>query len=105
MAELQEIALGIAGVLQHSPLPEPLPITFRGQTLGDGADVVLRIVAECMDADISLSHVALDPALWGFLQANRQPMAVPLVSALQLSGEALFYRGKVRAVEGEGGQS
>lgn len=80
MAGLHEIALGIAGILQHSPTPEPLPITFRGQTLEDGADLVLRIVSECQDADIPLSHVALDPALWGFLQAGDHQAGVLLVS-------------------------
>ncbi len=102
MAGHQEIALGIAGILQRSPMPEPLPVTFRGQTLEDGADLVLRIIAECQDAGIALSHVALDPALWGFLQAGDCPAAVLLVSDLQLSGVALFFRYSARTVGGEG---
>lgn len=102
MAGIQEIALGIASVLQHSPTPEPLPITYRGQTLEDGADLVLRIVAECQNAGIALSHIALDPALWGFLQAGECPFGVLLVPDPQLIGEALFFRYSARSVGGEG---
>ncbi len=100
MAGLQEIALGIASVLQHSPTPEPLPITFRGQTLEDGADLVLRIVAECQDADIPLSQVALDPALWGFLQAGGHQASALIVADPKLSGEALFFRYGSRTIGG-----
>lgn len=102
MAGLQEIALGIAGILQHSPTTEPLPTTFRGQTLEEGADLVLRIISECQDAGIEVPHIALDPALWGFLQAGNHQMTVPLVPNPGLSGEALFYRYSARTVGGAG---
>ena len=60
-------------------------------------------MGECRDGDIPLSHVELDPALWGFLRAKHDQLAVRLVSDPELVGEARFYRYNARAVGGEGG--
>jgi hypothetical protein len=67
MAGIQEIALGVARVLRLSPEPEPLPLTFVGQTLEEAAELVSRVVIECADAGLILHRIDLDPALWGYI--------------------------------------
>ena len=53
MAGLQEIARGIASVLQGSPAPEPLPVTFVGQSIEQAAELLRRIVGECRRPDFA----------------------------------------------------
>jgi hypothetical protein len=60
MAGPREIALGIASVLGKPGLPDPLLISFRGQTVDDAFSVVLAIVAECEDAGLAVAKIELN---------------------------------------------
>ena len=63
MANLQEIALGIASALQFASEPEPLPIDLRGQTPQSATFLVRSIIDECVDAGSALKRVRVDPAV------------------------------------------
>ena len=63
MAGPREVALGIASVLGKPGLPDPLLISFRGQTLHEAASIVEAIVSECDDAGVGIQKIELDPDL------------------------------------------
>ena len=63
MAGPHEIALGIASVLGKPGLPNPMMISFRGQSLESAAEIVRAIISECSDADIAIAKIDLDPEL------------------------------------------
>ena len=92
MTGLQEIALGIASVLQGSRAPEPLPVTFVGQSIKEAAELVRRIVGECRDAGIALHHVELDPELAWYFRDQEESIDVPIVTNAELGSEARFFR-------------
>lgn len=92
MAALQEIALGIASVLQSSPAPEPLPVTFVGQSIEEAAELVRRTVGECRDAGVALHHVELDPELARYFRDQDESIDDPIVTNAELGSEARFFR-------------
>ena len=92
MAGLQEIALGIASVLQGSPAPEPLPVTFVGQSIEEAAELLRRIVGECRDAGVPLHHVQLDPELARYFRDQEESIDIPIVTKAELGREARFFR-------------
>ena len=63
MANLKEIALGIASALQFGSEPEPLVIDLRGQTPESATFLVRSIIDECVDAGSALKRVRVDPEL------------------------------------------
>ncbi len=89
MAAAQEIGIGMASLLAMDAGPEPLPLSFRGQTLDEAGEIVLAILAECKDAQISLNRVEGDPHLCRHIVRD---VHVPLRANPQLVGEMLFYR-------------
>lgn len=92
MVGLQEIALGIATVLQNASTPESLPVTFVGQSIEIAAELVANVLGECHDACVALGRVELDPTLAAYLLQAGQPTHVALQARPKLSGEAHFYR-------------
>ncbi len=97
MANLSEIALGIASVLKSTEEPEPFPLTLRGQSLEDGAFLVKAIVRECRDAGIQLHKVETGPDLVGYMSRHSPSevasyMDVPIKSAADLHAELRFFR-------------
>ena len=92
MAGLREIALSIAGVIRASPAPEPLPVTLKGETLEGGAELVFAIVSECLDAEIPLRRIEVDPALYRFILALPAQPAIPIAGNPELAGELRFFR-------------
>jgi len=64
MAELKEIAIGIAQVLRQSPIPEPLPIQLWDEPPSHAANLVRHVIDECVDAGLPLAFVAVDDSCW-----------------------------------------
>ena len=93
MAGPREIALGIASVLGKPGLPDPLLISFRGQTLNDAAGIVEAIVSECDDAGVSVHKIELDPALGREMVERGYGGAVALVACDELTGEIKIFAG------------
>ena len=91
MAGPREIALGIASVLGKPGLPDPMTISFRGQSLDEGAYIVRAIITECEDAGVRVSKVEADIELHENLMAGGYDGAVPLVACDDLVGEIRVF--------------
>ena len=92
MAGPHEIALGIANVLGKPGLPNPMSISFRGQSLESAAEVVRAIVSECDDASIGIEKIELDADLHRHLIGQRRhTYAVPLEASDNLVGEIRLF--------------
>lgn len=92
MSGLQEVALGIASVLQSSPTPEPLPVKFVAQSIEEAAELVRRTVGECRDAGVALHQVELDPELARYFRDQEESIDVPIMTNAELGSEARFFR-------------
>lgn len=92
MANAKEVALGIASVLGSEHAPDPLPISFKGQSLLEAGTIVLAIIAECRDAGIALDRVQMDPELYREVTARAEAPDVELVRDGNPECEVLFYR-------------
>ena len=95
MAELKEIAIGIAQVLQHSAKPEPLPIQLWNEPPSHAANLVRHVIDECLDAGMSLGSVNIDDSCWQAwvldgLEASHR--GVPLRRDPSLKQRLEFYR-------------
>jgi hypothetical protein len=91
MAGLEEMAIGIATVLQMSTTPEPLPMELRHQTLENGAHLVRTVIDECVDAAIPLNKVQIDREL--FEHMGRHPeIAGVLIEPSGATAELRFFR-------------
>src|SRR6476660_9865923 len=64
MAELKEIAIGIAQILQHSAKPEPLPIELWNEPPSHAANLVKHVIDECLDAGMPLNCVKVGDSCW-----------------------------------------
>ena len=93
MAGPKEIALGIASVLGKPGLPDPMTISFRGQTLDEGTQIVRAIITECEDAGIRVAKVEADVDLHKNLMAEGYEGAVPLLACVDLLGEIRVFAG------------
>lgn len=91
MAGTREIALGIASVLGSEHVPQPFPLSFRGQSLEEAATIILLIATECYDANVALNLVELDPDLYREVR-SRASVDLPIRSNSALQGEARFWR-------------
>ena len=92
MAGPHEIALGIASVLGKPGLPNPMTISFRGQSLESASEVVRAIMSECDDAGIGIEKIELDPDLHRHMTNERgHTNAVPLVGDEDLVGEMKLF--------------
>ena len=72
-------------------LPNPLTISFRGQTLDDGADILRAIITECDDAGIPVSKIEADTDLQQNLVAGGYVGTVRLVACDELAGEIKIF--------------
>ena len=91
MAGPREIALGIATVLGKPGLPNPMTVSFRGQSLNEGAYIVRAIITECDDAGIRVAKVEADTELHQTLIAQGYDSAVPLLASDDLVGEIRVF--------------
>lgn len=92
MANAKEVALGIASALGSEHAPDPLPISFRGQSLSEASTIVLAILAECRDAGIALDRVQLDPELYREATGRAGALEAELLRDGGSEGAAVFYR-------------
>ncbi len=92
MAGPHEIALGIASVLGKPGLPDPMVISFRGQSLESAAEVVTAIISECQDASIGIAKIELDAELHRHMMGGRgYSHAVSLLACDDLVGEMRLF--------------
>ena len=92
MAGPHEVALGIASVLGKPGVPDPLTVSFRGQSLESASEIVRAITAECRDAGIEVAKIELDPDLYRHMIAERgHATAVPLSASDSLIGDIKIY--------------
>jgi hypothetical protein len=92
MAGPHEVALGIASILGKANVPNPLMVSFRGQSLESAAEVVNAIISECVDADIGIAKIELDRELHGHITAGRNySETVRLVASDDLTGDMRIF--------------
>ena len=95
MAELKEIAIGIAQVLQQSAKPEPLPIQLWNEPPSHAANLVRHVIDECLDAGMPLNCVKVDDSCWqAWVLDGTEPAhrGVPLQRDPSLNQRLEFYR-------------
>lgn len=96
MAEIREIALGIATVITSSNEPEPFPVILKGQSLPDAALLIRAVINECADAGLTLQKVEVGIELLHHLRDGHLPerscRGVQIVGVDELSTQLLFYR-------------
>lgn len=63
MARLDELAQGIARVLQLAPAPEPLPVDMMNETPASAAVLVRAVIDACARTAAPLAQVVIDPVL------------------------------------------
>ena len=92
MAGPHEIALGIASIVGKPGLPDPMLISFRGQSLDSAAEVVRATISECTDAEIGIGKIELDAELRRHMIGGRGTSnAVRLVACDDLVGEMRLF--------------
>ena len=102
MAGPHEIALGIASVLGKPGLPNPMIISFRGQSLESAAEVVRAIVSECRDVDIGIDKIELDPDLHLHMISGRgSSNAVSLLACDDLVGDIRIFAKHLSSINGQ----
>lgn len=96
MAEIREVAIGIATVLKSTTSPEPFPVTLKNQSLADAALLVRSIVRECTDAGVPLHMVKVGTELLQHMLDGHLPessyLGVRVAGDAELGTELLFYR-------------
>ena len=92
MAGPHEVALGIASILGKPNVPNPLTLSFRGQSLASASEIVRAITSECGDAGIEIEKIELDPDLHRHMIAERgHQTAVLLEAGDDLIGDIKIY--------------
>ena len=81
-----------SSVLQGPSSPEPLPVTFVGQSIEEAAELLRRIVIECRDAGVLLHHIELDSEMARYVRDQEESIDVPVVKKTELGTEARFFR-------------
>lgn len=93
MANLREVALGIVQVLGGSSTPEPLPITFRGQSIDEAAELLRYIAEEADDAHVPLLRVTMDPVLFSAIIATIDGPSPSVLDGLTLEPDEKLVAG------------
>ena len=91
MAGPYEIALGIASILGKPGVPNPLMVSFRGQTLESAAEIVEAIVSECEDAALTIEKIELESELEKTLVRRKYGGTAPLVTVVGSVGEIRIF--------------
>ncbi|MHA6332672.1 hypothetical protein ACXYL9_03225 [Qipengyuania sp. CAU 1752] len=95
MARLDEIAEGLARVLQVAPAPEPLPVDLVNETPA-AATVLVRAVIDCCKRNgTMLSRVGICPVLGaGLLREHGDDgyEGVAIYADVELEGRVAFFR-------------
>lgn len=91
MAGPHEIAIGVVSVLGKPGLPNPLLISFRGQTIGEAASIVKAIVSESNDAGVGIYKIELDAELERRMATQGYSGPVRLIGCDELIGEIRVF--------------
>ena len=94
MAGPHEIAIGIASILGKPGVPNPLMVSFRGQTLESAAEIVEAIASECEDAALTVEKIELESELEQTLVRRKYGGAAPLVTVEESVGEIRIFAAK-----------
>ena len=70
------MALGIASTLRSGIAPNPLPVELWGYAPEDAAQLVRLVVDECVDAQIALRELRVDPAVVHALTGSKSECGV-----------------------------
>lgn len=104
MAEMGEVALGMATVMGLGGRPKPFPVMFRGYSLADASLLLRSVLRECSEANIKLSRVEVPTALLRNLRDGHLPepsyLGVQIVDGGYGGTEILFHR-ETSAVSGQ----
>ncbi len=76
MAGIAEMALGIASTLRSGIAPNPLPVELWGYAPDDAAQLVKLVIDECVDADIALRELRVDPVIVHELTGSKSECGV-----------------------------
>lgn len=90
MADREEVGIGIALVLASGRAPNPLPVSFKGQSPLEAGLIIMAILDECSGADIRIHRVELDPTLFAEVRLWPDLQRIVVVNS-GLSGEAHFF--------------
>ena len=94
MAGPHEIAIGIASILGKPGVPNPLMVSFRGQTLESAAEIVEAIASECEDAALTVEKIEFESELEQTLVRRKYGGAAPLVTVEESVGEIRIFAAK-----------
>jgi hypothetical protein len=102
MAEMREMALGIASALQGDVGPNPLPVELWGYAPEDAAQLLRYIMDECQDAGIVIERVTADPLVVHELSGTKTESGVVCAGVLVAAdpasaGRMSIYRPRVRS--------
>jgi hypothetical protein len=89
MANIKEMALGIATALGTGHAPNPLPVELWGCASEDAAELLRRILDECHDADIHVQEVRADPVIVHQIARSRTEVGVSHRGVLIIADPAL----------------
>lgn len=94
MAGIKEIALGIASVLPSDFTPDPLYVDLWNEPPEAGAAIAKAVIDECVDGDIPISKVVVDPAMWEVLapEAGERYRGVQIAMDEGLEARIEFHR-------------
>ena len=92
MSGPHEIALGVASILGRPGSPNPLLISFRGQTIDSAAEIVEAIVSETGDAGIAIAKIELDAELYRRTMARGYTGPARLIRCDELMDEIRVHR-------------
>jgi hypothetical protein len=93
MANLREIAIGIAQVLSSTSEPEPLEVQLPGESPENVGYLLEFIVNECVDAGIKLSKVSVSPEFLELAASLTRMNGVLLVTDHGLRSAIALHRG------------
>jgi len=89
----------VAKVLSSQSDPNPLHLSFRGESVSEAAEIVLAVLHGCADADIQLELVELDGELFRQVTADAH-LGVPVAKSDTLQSEARFTRPSLKKTGG-----
>jgi len=76
VAGVREMALGIAATLRSGIAPNPLPVELWGYAPDNAAQLVKLVIDDCVDADIALREIRVDPVIVHELTGSKSECGV-----------------------------
>lgn len=91
MARLDELAEGVASMLQAFPDPEPLSLTFNNHTSSEIAFLVQSVIAACDRIGQPLAYVRLPSAVADIIANDPDGGGGPSVAATMATPNAVEF--------------